>query len=115
MLGAVDDRIPSSRSAQQRVQSPRDEWKPAIDGRIAALEHKIDEVTGDDCTGVYSEVVRGVASTALTALSQQVDLVVIGSPHQRGTAERLSLGGAGKALVQSCQAPLLIVPAPAAT
>jgi hypothetical protein len=55
---------------------------------------------------------RGVASTALTALSQQVDLVVIGSPHRRGTAERLSLGGAGKALVQSCQAPLLIVPAP---
>jgi hypothetical protein len=52
VLGAVDDRIPSPRSAQQRAQSPRDEWEPTIDGQIAALEHKIAEETDDDCTGV---------------------------------------------------------------
>jgi nucleotide-binding universal stress UspA family protein len=82
VLGAVDDRVPSPRRAQQRVQQLGDESEQTLDERVAALKRQIDEVVDDDWLEVYPEVVRGAASAALEALSEQVDLVVIGSQRR---------------------------------
>ncbi|HEX5193195.1 MAG TPA: universal stress protein [Solirubrobacteraceae bacterium] len=113
VLGAVDDRIPWPTWAEMWLQPFRDEWREAIDGQVADLEHTIDAAVADVRVTVYPQVVRDVPSKALTAMSEQVDLVVIGS-RRWGSAARLLLGGTGEALVRECRAPLLIVPAPAA-
>jgi len=113
VLGAIDDRIPSPSWAEMWLQPFRDEREKTIDGQVAALEREIDNATAHAGIEVYREVVRGVAPTSLAALSERVDLVVIGS-RRWGTTARLLLGGTGEALVRDCRAPLLIVPAPAA-
>ena len=113
VLGTIDDRVPSPSWAEMWLQPFRAEWEKAVEQQLADLKREADDAVIDAGVDVYPEVMRGVASAQLTSLSERVDLVVIGS-RRWGTAARLLLGGTGEALVRSCQAPLLIVPAPAA-
>ncbi|HEX5192032.1 MAG TPA: universal stress protein [Solirubrobacteraceae bacterium] len=111
VLGAIDDRFPTPNWATTWLEPFRDEWDNAVDEQLTTLARQIDDAleAGIDAR---PEVVRGIASAALTTLSERVDLVVIGS-RRWGPAARLLLGGTGEALVRACRAPLLIVPAPA--
>ena len=113
VLGVVDDRIPSPSWAEMWLQPFRDEWDKTIDDQVATLERQIQDAVADSSADVYPAVVRGVASQALGALSERVDVVVIGS-RRWGVAARMLLGGTGEALARNCRAPLVIVPAPAA-
>lgn len=112
VLGAIDDRLPSPSWAEMWMQPFRDEWEQVIDGQLAALKREVEEAVADAGVKVCAEAVRGVASTKLAALSERVDLLVIGS-RRWGAAAHLLLGGTGEVLVRECRAPLLIVPAPA--
>ena len=111
VLGAIDDRFPTPSWATTWLQPFRDEWEKIVDEQIPTLARQIDDAIEDGIVA-HPEVVRGVASAALIAMSERVDLVVIGS-RRWGSAARLLLGGAGEALVRECRAPLLVVPAPA--
>jgi nucleotide-binding universal stress UspA family protein len=113
VLGVVDDRIPSPSWAEMWLQPFRDEWEKAIDEQLTTLERQIDEAVADATADVYPAVVRGIASDALGALSERVDVVVIGS-RRWGLAARMLLGGTGEALARDCRSPLVIVPAPRA-
>ncbi len=114
VLGVVDDRITIPRWAELWLQPFRDEWEQAVNDQIQQLEQQIDSAVAGADVKVRVQIERGVPSKSLAALSAQVDLIVIGS-RRWGTAARLLLGSSGEALARASQAPLMLVPAPAAT
>jgi nucleotide-binding universal stress UspA family protein len=107
---AVDDRVPMLlRSAFDGLISAewRDVIKKEMSRRHAELEALATQITADAST----EVVPRRPADALLALSQDVDLLVIGS-RRWGAAARVMLGSTGEALLQDAACPVLTVPRP---
>jgi nucleotide-binding universal stress UspA family protein len=109
--GVVDDRIPVLvRSALGGTLSPV--WRDVIEEADQRLQEQIRAATHGDDSAVNSHVVRGRPADVLSALSGQVDLLVIGS-RRWGTAARVVLGSTGEALLQDAGCAVLAVPRPA--
>jgi nucleotide-binding universal stress UspA family protein len=112
VCAVVDDRVPLLLgSAFQRLASL--EWKAVIDEEISRLGTEIEaavRLTGADVT---TDVACKRPAEALLTLSEEVDLLVIGS-RRWGPTARVLLGSTGEALLQNAACPVVTVPRPAA-
>lgn len=88
-------------------------WSDSIAGEVTTLQATLRELTEPLQPPATIEVRRGAPPEVLTALSKEVDLLVLGS-RRWGTVARLVLGGTGEALVHRSRSPLVIVPRPPA-
>jgi nucleotide-binding universal stress UspA family protein len=113
LCGVVDDRIPPigwSALARGGAAVPR--WEETVLADMKALREF--GLSGARATGAdaQTEVLRGRPADALVKLSENVDLLVIGSRHW-GAMARLLLGSTGEVLAHDAACPLLVVPRPA--
>jgi nucleotide-binding universal stress UspA family protein len=109
----VDDRIPLlgwSRFAHGRAEQSR--WEDLVLGEVE--RRRIDTEAAATATGATGkvEIKRGRPATALLDLSENVDLLVIGS-RRWGPVSRLLLGSTGEAVLHDAACPVLVVPRPA--
>jgi nucleotide-binding universal stress UspA family protein len=109
--GVVDDRIPSFGWPQAWVGGFRECWQEVIGDEVETLRASIQTAAAELETKAEVEVRRGRPSTSLRELSEEVDLLVIGS-RRWGAMARLVLGGTGEALVDGARCSLLVVPRP---
>jgi nucleotide-binding universal stress UspA family protein len=108
--GAVDDRVPMLlRSALAGLVAT--EWSDAVFEQERLLHEQILAATDGFDTRVTATVLRGRPADALLALSEAVDLLVIGS-RRWGPAARVLLGSTGEALLQGAACSVLTVPRP---
>jgi nucleotide-binding universal stress UspA family protein len=77
--------------------------------RLSALTRAATEAMDDE---VNFQVLRGHPREALLALSEDVDLLVVGS-RRWGPTARVMLGSTGEAVVHDAACPVLAVPRPA--
>ena len=108
--GVVDDRLP--RLGWARLAEPFGEaWREIMDEEAERLRSAI--VAATDALGIEATIQmrRGKTATALLNLSDEVDLLVIGS-RRWGPLARLVLGGTGEALVHGARCSLMVVPRP---
>jgi nucleotide-binding universal stress UspA family protein len=84
-------------------------WVAMVPERIEYAEHLVAEALaqlGDRATG---EAVSGVARDELVTLSEQVDLLVLGS-RGYGPVRRILLGGSADRVVHAAACPVVVVP-----
>lgn len=106
----VDDRVPVLlRSALQGMVSV--EWRDILYEQMNGLRDEAAAAAEKLGALFESEVVFGRPAEELAKLSDQVDLLVVGS-RRWGTIARVLLGSTGEALVQCAASPLIIVPRP---
>lgn len=111
--GVVDDRIPGA--GLTPISPPvLAGWEEMIEAEIAAMQGRCDDAARRCGVAADVSIERGRPASALLALSDEVDLLVIGSRHW-GPVARLLLGSTGEALVRDARASLLIVPRPHAS
>jgi nucleotide-binding universal stress UspA family protein len=79
----------------------------AIEARHEQMQRLIAELDPE----ISAEAVDGIANEQLTALSSEVDLLVVGS-SRRGTIGRVLLGSTSEQLSREASCPLLVAPAP---
>jgi nucleotide-binding universal stress UspA family protein len=112
----VDDRLPgwlavngsAAREADREIQAMWDELiEPAVESLRTETEHAV-AVSG---AAVSVEVMPGSPPDELIALSEEVDLLVIGSRHW-GAAGRVLLGWTGEELMHHAGCPVMVVPRP---
>lgn len=90
------------------------DWESLLEEEKASLERRLASATGKIKGAVETEVVIGSADIDLGALSESVDLVVIGS-RRWGSIARIVGGSTGEALLHGGAAcPVLLVPRPRA-
>jgi nucleotide-binding universal stress UspA family protein len=110
VTAVVDDRVPVLlRSALEGMVMT--EWQNVIAEEEQRLRDRgllVAKATG---TAVSMDVRRGRPADALLALSDEVDLLVIGS-RRWGPATRVLLGSTGEALMRDAVCPVLAVPRP---
>ena len=107
----VDDRVPVLlRSALGGLVST--EWRDAIEDETKRLHDQALAAAQQTGATVRTEVLCGRPADALLALSDEVDLLVIGS-RRWGPAARVLLGSTGEALLHDAACPVLAVPRPA--
>jgi len=113
--GAIDDRVPALGWPNVWMGAIMDSWEEMMAEEEQLLRQSIEGALGTLKTADATvEIERGRPSKALVALSEQVDLLVIGS-RRWGPLARLLLGGTGEALVHhGAHCSLLVVPRPAA-
>lgn len=112
VCAVVDDRIPLLlRSALQGLASV--EWNAVIDEEMTELTSEIEAAANLTGVDVTTDVVGQRPADALLTLSEEVDLLVIGS-RRWGPTARVLLGSTGEALLQNAACPVLTVPRPAA-
>jgi nucleotide-binding universal stress UspA family protein len=109
--GVVDDRLPTlgwSNPAEDEVLAM---WEELLEPQVQALREDARRATV--ATGVDAEVdvQRGRPADPLLELSEQVDLLVIGSRRWGGVA-RVLLGSTGEALMHDASCSVLAVPRP---
>jgi nucleotide-binding universal stress UspA family protein len=109
--GVVDDRIPSFGWPQLWINSFRECWQEVMDEEVETLRASIQAAAARVETKAEVEVRRGRPGPSLRELSEEVDLLVIGS-RRWGAMARLVLGGTGEALVAGARCSLLVVPRP---
>ena len=109
--GVVDDRVPVLlRSALGGLIAT--EWHDAMGEEEERLRDRALAETDPIDAPVTVEVSRGRPADALLALSESVDLLVVGS-RRWGPAARVLLGSTGEALLHDAACPVLAVPRPA--
>lgn len=124
--GVVDDRIHSlawSRMATGAVIGPdfgwpatgsdrtTAEWDRVISDTAELLRGELVEAVQETGTTALTDVREGRPATVLLDLSEQIDLLVIGS-RRWGTFSRLILGSTGEALLHDSNCAVLVVPRP---
>jgi nucleotide-binding universal stress UspA family protein len=109
----VDDRMPPIWwSGLANAGVGIEEWEEAIS---AEADRRRDEARAAvEATGARArtDVKRGRPADALLALSQEVELLVIGS-RRWGPVARVLLGSTGEALLHDALSSVLVVPRPA--
>lgn len=109
----VDDRMPPlgwSRFAHGGADHPL--WEDAV--LAEAERRRADTEAAAQASGprAHVEIERGRPADAMLALSQRVDLVIIGS-RRWGPMARVLLGSTGEALLHDAACPVMVVPRPA--
>ena len=108
----VDDRVPVLlQSALQGLVAV--EWRDVVDKEASRLRRQATVATAVAGAEVRIEVTCRRPAEALIALSENVDLVVIGS-RRWGPAARVLMGSTGEGLMQRAACPVVTVPRPAA-
>jgi nucleotide-binding universal stress UspA family protein len=110
VCAVVDDRFPRIAVFSASIAG---EWDDVIEqevNRARGWSIAAAETTG---IGAHVEVLRGRPADALLAVSERVDLLVIGSRHW-GPATRLLLGSTGEDVMHDAACAVLAVPRPAA-
>jgi nucleotide-binding universal stress UspA family protein len=105
----VDDRIPTFGLRGSRGSRIIAEWKSLIAEDVEALRKRAVEAAKSAGVDARVEVISGHPADALLELSEEVDLLVVGS-RRWGAVARLLLGSTGEALVHGAVCPILIVP-----
>jgi nucleotide-binding universal stress UspA family protein len=106
----VDDRLPAfARSALLRAIDRG--WNEVIAQRMDDARHGARATARPTGAEFDVTVARGRPADALLALSERVDLIVIGS-RRWGPAARLLLGSTGEALMHDAACSVLAVPRP---
>ncbi len=108
----VDDRVPVLlRSALQGLVAV--ELRDVVEEEVNRLRSQATAAAADMGAQARIEVMCHRPAEALTALSENVDLVVIGS-RRWGPAARVLMGSTGEGLLQRAACPVVTVPRPAA-
>ena len=106
----VDDRLPalgwSPEAPRRQFQAMQDEL---LEPELDSLRSDAARAAAATSADVEVDVACGSPGRALIELSEQVDLLVIGS-RRRGTAARVRLGRTGQALLQAAHCPVVVVP-----
>jgi nucleotide-binding universal stress UspA family protein len=108
----VDDRPPTVGWGQVWLGNVIEDWREAVQEHLTALCEQAGQSAGQTGAAVEIEGVKGRPAAALLALSERVDLLVIGS-RRWGPASRVLLGSTGEALMHDAACPVLAVPRPA--
>lgn len=87
------------------------DWDELVQATEKSLRARVDESLVEIGATAESEVVQGRPATALLELSEQVDLLVIGS-RRWGPVARLVLGSTGEAVLHDATCSVLVVPRP---
>jgi len=110
--GAIDDRVPALGWPNVWMGAIMDSWEEMMDEEERLLRESIATALGECDAEAAVQVERGRPSKTLIALSEEVDLLVIGS-RRWGPIARLLLGGTAEALVHhGAHCSLLVVPRP---
>jgi nucleotide-binding universal stress UspA family protein len=110
----VDDRLPPAGwSTLARIGGMAQRWEPAVTAEMREL--RAQAASAAAARGLRAEVgsKRGRPADVLLSLSEQVDLLVIGS-RRWGPVNRLLLGSTGEAVLHDAACPVLTVPRPSA-
>lgn len=108
--GVVDDRPPSLLRSPVIGRLAR-EWQQAIAEQERRLQQRIQAQVDELDASASVELSRGRPGDALLDLSQEVDLIVIGS-RRWGPAQRVLLGSTGETLLHDAACSVLAVPRP---
>jgi nucleotide-binding universal stress UspA family protein len=110
----VDDRLPGTGwFGTGRSTAILTLWEQAVEDEVEALKTAAESAMRGLGLEAQVEVERGRPADSLLSLSEQVDLLLIGS-RRWGPLNRLLLGTTGEALMHDAACPLLAVPRPAA-
>ncbi len=110
--GAIDDRVPALGWPKVWMGAILDSWVELMDEEERLLRESIDAALQECDAEAAVQIERGRPSRTLIALSDEVDLLVIGS-RRWGPIARLLLGGTAEALVHhGAHCSLLVVPRP---
>jgi nucleotide-binding universal stress UspA family protein len=110
----VDDRVPPIGWSLFAVGGAEyQQWEDAILAETARRRADTERAASVAVPGATVEIKRGRPADALLALSEKVDLLVIGS-RRWGPASRVLLGSTGEALLHDAACPVVVVPRPAA-
>ncbi|HET9102180.1 MAG TPA: universal stress protein [Solirubrobacteraceae bacterium] len=111
LCGVIDDRLPSLGWPQVWLGEILEAWQDVMAGEETDLREIATQALAS--LGIEAELrtPRGRPATALAELSQEADLLIIGS-RRWGAPARVILGGTGEALAHSARCPLLVVPRP---
>ncbi len=86
-------------------------WDEVVQTTVSALRVKVADAARATAEKVETDVQRGRPANALLELSQEVDLLVIGS-RRWGPVARVILGTTGEALLHDASCPVLVAPRP---
>lgn len=111
VCSVVDDTPPAFGMPSVSMAMVRELWQNAVEDQVAGVEAILHERAAKLNRPVTIEVRRGAPAEVLTKLSEEVDLLVIGS-RRWGPLARLVLGGTGEALAHGSRCPLVILPRP---
>ncbi len=107
----LDDRLPSLgwRDAYKAAYQPS--WDELMDAEADSLQSVCNAAVAAIDREPRVEVRRGHPVTLLDELSDEVDLLVIGS-RRWGPLTRVLLGGTGEALMHGARSSIMVVPRP---
>jgi nucleotide-binding universal stress UspA family protein len=109
----VDDRLPPIWwSGLMSVGVEMAEWEEAISDEVERRRAQAQIAARATGARVRTEVSRGRPAAALLTLSEDLDLLVVGS-RRWGPVARLLLGSTGEALLHDSACAVLVVPRPA--
>ena len=110
----VDDRLPPAGwSTLARIGGMMERWEPAVTAEMRELKAQAESAVAARGLQAEVEAKRGRPADTLVSLSEQVDLLVIGS-RRWGPIKRLLLGSTGEGLLHDAACPVLVVPRPPA-
>ncbi len=109
----LDDRLPTVGWSRANREAVLEIWDEMLEPQVHALRQDAQDAAA--ATGAAAEVktLPGAPPRALRELSDQVDLLVIGS-RRWGATSRVLLGGTGETLMHDAGCPVLVAPRPAA-
>ena len=110
----VDDRIPTFGLRGPRGSRIVAEWQSLIADDVEELRKQAIEAAKSAGVDARVEVLSGHPADLLLELSEEVDLLVLGS-RRWGAVARLLLGSTGEALLHGGVCPMLVVPRTHAT
>ncbi len=107
----VDDRIPIAGWTQAGRDRVLAMWEELLEPQAQALTTDAERAAAATGADAEVRVLRGSPALKLRGLSEQVDLLVIGS-RRWGAAARTLLGSTGEGLMHDGSCPILVVPRP---
>ena len=107
----LDDRIPWLGWRDANRVAYRDAWEELMGGELDSLTSVCETAVAGLRCGARVDLRRGHPTTLLDELSDEVDLLVIGS-RRWGPLTRVLLGGTGEALMHGARCSIMVVPRP---
>jgi nucleotide-binding universal stress UspA family protein len=109
--GVVDDRVRTLVGSALKGLATT-QWTDEIEREHERLRDLMTSAAQAVDSYVHAHVLRGDPSELLLALSNEIDLLVVGS-RRWGPVARVVLGSTGEAIVRDAACPVLAVPRPA--
>jgi nucleotide-binding universal stress UspA family protein len=109
--GVVDDRLPALGWSAIGGDPVIPQWDELVESEEQTLLAELTDAARASGASVETEVRRGRPADALLELSDEVDLLVIGS-RRWGPVARLILGSTGEALLFHARCPVMVFPRP---